>query len=336
MGQKILVLFDAGAPTAYDQDFSEELKTADWQTEADVLKALETLGYSFAALGVYNDLSVISRKIQEFQPDLIFNLVESYNGLLHHDRDVASYLKLLGIPFSGCGPTGMTLCKDKGLSKQILSYHRLSIPNFAVISRKKKIFRPRKLSFPILIKPLSEEASYGISQASFIETDQDFIERVEFIHRMDQDAIAEEYIQGRELYVSVIGNQKLEVFPLRELVFSQVPEDEPRIATFKAKWDEEYRKRWGIRNQFAAPLPNGSREKIEKLAKKIYRLLKITGYARIDLRLTPEGRIVFLEANPNPILAKEEDFAESAAKAGLDYPHLLERILKLSTLHTED
>jgi D-alanine-D-alanine ligase len=154
---------------------------------------------------------------------------------------------------------------------------------------------------------------------------------VAFIHeKFKQDAIVEEYIHGRELYVSVLGNDRLQVFPIREMLFQEVPPDEPRFASFKAKWDEEYRKRWGIRNCFARDLDPALVKKIERICKRIYRLLGLTGYARIDLRLTDAGEIVFIEANPNPFLAADEDFAQSAAKAGLAYPQLIEKILALA------
>jgi D-alanine-D-alanine ligase len=179
------------------------------------------------------------------------------------------------------------------------------------------------------VKPVKEEASLGIAQASFVENDEQFRERVAFIHeRLDGDVIAEEYIAGRELYVSLMGNLRLKVFPIRELVFREVPPDEPRIATYRAKWDEEYRKRWGLENQFAAGLEPALVRQIEQTCKRIYRLLTIDGYARIDLRLTASNQIYFIEANPNPILAADEDFALSAGKAGLAYPQLIDCIIR--------
>ena len=182
---------------------------------------------------------------------------------------------------------------------------------------------------PIAPQPVKEEASYGISQASFVETDEQFRERVAFVHeKYASDAIAEEYIEGRELYVGLMGNVRLTVFPIRELVFREVPPNEPKIATFKAKWDEEYRKRWGLHNQFAEGLDPALVPHIEQTCKRIYRLLTIDGYARIDLRLTADNKVYFIEANPNPILADDEDFALSAGKAGLRYPQLIDRIIR--------
>jgi D-alanine-D-alanine ligase len=234
-----------------------------------------------------------------------------------------------GLAFTGCGSTGLTLCKHKGISKKILHYHGIHVPHFVVIPRGQRIARPKQLKFPNLVKPVKEEASYGISQASFVDTDEQFRERVNFVHeKYNSDAIAEEYIDGRELYVSLIGNIRLTVLPIRELVFREVPPNEPKIATFKAKWDEEYRKRWGLENQFAENLDAQLVSQIEETCKRIYRLLTIDGYARIDLRLAPDNKVYFIEANPNPILASDEDFALSAGKAGLPYPQLIDRIVR--------
>lgn len=326
---KILALFDAIAPTTIDQDLSKELKTPDWQTEANVLAALGELGYSTEHLAIFDDLNLLGQKLDSFQPDLIFNLADQFKNNRAFDQNIVSFLEMQGVPFTGCGSTGLTLCKHKAISKKILGYHRIHVPGFIVIARGKRIARPARLKFPILVKPLKEEASYGISQASFVETDEQFKERVQFVHTShDCDAIAEEYIEGRELYVSVLGNHRLEVYPIRELVFREVPPDEPKIATYRAKWDEEYRKRWGLQYQFAEGLDPALTKDIIQTCKRIYHLLTIDGYGRVDLRVTPKNEIYFIEANPNPHLAADEDFAQSALKAGVTYPQLIERIIR--------
>jgi len=326
---KILALFDAIAPTTLDQDLTAELKTNDWKTEANVLAALAELGHNVAPLAIFDDLNLLRQKLDSFAPDLIFNLADQFKNNRAFDQNIASFLEMHGIPFTGCGASGLLLCKHKAISKKILGYHRIRTPEFTVIPRGKRPVRPKRLRFPILVKPLKEEASLGISQASFIETDEQFKERVLFIHeKTDNDAIAEEYIAGRELYVSVLGNHRLDVLPIRELVFKEVPPDEPKIATYRAKWDEEYRKKWGLQNQFAEALDPALARDIAQTCKRIYRLLTIDGYARVDLRVTPANEIYFIEANPNPILAADEDFAQSALKAGLAYPQLIERIIR--------
>jgi D-alanine-D-alanine ligase len=326
---KVLVLFDGIGPTTIDQDLSAEMKTEDWKTEANVLAALGALGYTAEHLAIFDDLDLLRQKLENFAPDVLFNLVEEFKNNPGFDQNIVSLLEMQGVPFTGCGATGLTLCKHKGISKKILSYHRIHVPNFVVIPRGQRIARPKRLKFPILVKPLKEEASYGISQASFVETDEQFRERVAFIHeKYDGGVIAEEYIVGRELYVSLMGNLRLSVFPIRELVFREVPPDEPKIATYRAKWDEEYRKRWGLKNQFAEGLDPALVAHIEQTCKRIYRLLTIDGYARIDLRLTAANEVYFIEANPNPILAEDEDFALSAGKAGVPYPQLIDRIIR--------
>ena len=331
---KVLTLFDAMGPPPADFDLSAELKKDDRKTERNVLDALGKLGHTAEHLVIFDDLDAVRQKLQGFQPDVIFNLADQFKNNRAFDQNIASFLELQGLHFTGCGSSGLLLCKNKGISKKILGYHRIHVPNFVMIARGKRIARPRRLDFPILVKPLKEEASLGISQSSFVENDDQFKERVQFIHdKYDSDVIAEEYIEGRELYVGILGCHRMQVFPIRELVFKQVPPDEPKIATYKAKWDEEYRKRWGLENQFAEGLDPVVVRKIESTCKRIYRLLTIDGYARIDLRLTPQNEIYFIEANPNPILAEDEDFAQSAQKAGVTYPDLIDRIIR-TALHT--
>ena len=293
------------------------------------MAALGALGHTAEHLAIFDDLDLLRQKLENFAPDVLFNLVEEFKSNPGFDQNIVSLLEMQGVPFTGCGATGLTLCKHKGISKKILSYHRIHVPNFVVIARGQRVARPKQLKFPILVKPVKEEASYGISQASFVETDEEFRERVAFIHeKHDADAIAEEYIEGRELYVSLMGNLRLSVFPIRELIFREVPPDEPKIATYRAKWDEEYRKRWGLQNRFANGLEPALVARIEETCKRIYRLLTIDGYARIDLRLTAANEVYFIEANPNPHLAEDEDFALSAGKAGLPYPQLIDRIIR--------
>jgi D-alanine-D-alanine ligase len=327
---KVLALFDARGPTKIDQDLSAEMKTEDWKTEANVMNALGVLGHTTEHLVLSDDLDLLRQKLASFAPDILFNLADEFKSNSGFDQNIVSLLEMQGVPFTGCGATGLVLCKHKGISKKILGFHRIRVPNFAVIPRRQRISRPKQLKFPIVVKPVKDEASYGISQASFVETDEQFRERVSFIHeKHNADVIAEEYIVGRELYVSLMGNLQLTVFPLRELVFADVPADSPQMATYSAKWNEEYRKRWGLKNQFAENLDQALVAKIERTCKRIYRLLTIDGYARIDLRLTADNDVYFIEANPNPILAADEDFALAAGKAGLPYPRLIDRIVRL-------
>ena len=327
---KVLVLFDGTSPTTVDQDFTKEMKTKDWKTEANVMAALGALGHTAEHLAIFDDVDLLRQKLETFAPDVLFNLVEQFKNNPGFDQNIVSLLEMQGVPFTGCGSTGLTLCKHKGISKKILGHHGIPTPSFVVIPRGQRIGGPRQLKFPILVKPVKDEASYGISRASFVKEEEQFRERIAFIHEKHKsDAIAEEYIDGRELYVSIMGNTRLTVFPIRELVFREVPPNEPKIATYKAKWDEEYRKRWGLDGQFAEDLDPALVKEIEQMCKDIYRLLTIDGYARIDLRLTADNKIYFIEANPNPHLAVDEDFAQSAQKTGLKYPQLINAIIRL-------
>ena len=327
---KVLVLFDGAQPTPIDADLSEEMKTEEWQTEANVMAALKELGHNAEHLAIFDDVDLVRQKMESFRPDVLFNLVEQFKNNPEFDQNIVSLLEMQDVPFTGCGSTGLTLCKHKGISKKILGHHGIPTPNFVVIPRGQRIGRPRQLKFPILVKPVKEEASYGISRASFVQSDEQFRDRVAFVHeKYKSDAIAEEYIDGRELYVSIMGNVKLTVLPIRELIFREVPPNEPKIATYKAKWDEKYRKRWGLEGQFAENLDPTLVKEIEKTCKGIYRLLTIDGYARIDLRLSRENKLYFIEANPNPHLAADEDFAQSALKAGIKYPQLIQAIIRL-------
>ena len=326
---KVLVLFDGTSPTKIDQDFSKEMKTKDWKTEADVMAALGKLGHTAEHLAIYDDVDLLRQKLQNFAPDVLFNLVERFKNNSGFDQNIVSFFEMQELPFTGCGSTGLTLCKHKGISKKILHYHGIHVPGFVVIPRGQRIARPKPLKFPLLVKPVKEEASYGISRASFVENDEQFKERCAFIHeKYDSDVIAEEYIDGREIYVSLLGNSRLTVFPFREMTFGEGANGGPKIATYAAKWDEEYRKRNGLKNSFADDLDPALVKHIEETCKRIYRLLTIDGYARIDLRLTAAGEVYFIEANPNPILADDEDFALSAGKAGLPYPQLIDRIIR--------
>jgi len=331
---KVLVLFDISYPPPKNMDFTQELQDNDRDTENDVIDALTRLGHKVRTLGVFDDPSHIINEIKNHSPDVVFNLPEQFNNKSAYERNVASLLQMLDIPYTGSGPTSLTLCKNKGMAKEILAYHKIDFPDFMIFPKGTSIRRPHRLKFPLFIKPLQEEGSYGISKESLVENDQAFEDRVRFIHeRMNQEAMAEEYIQGRELYVSILGNNQLIALPFREVVFSKKPGDGPRFSTFKAKWDEEYREKWGIQNLFARALPNGMLDKINQICKKVYRVLRIRGYGRIDLRVTMEGRVVILEANPNPGLASYEEFAMSAQKAGISYEELIKRILNLALKH---
>jgi D-alanine-D-alanine ligase len=307
-----------------------ERADAPWKTEYDVVTTLRALGHEVHALGVGSDLGVIRSTLDEQKPHIVFNLLEDFHDVPIYDQNVASYLELLRVPYTGCNPRGLMLARDKAISKTLLSYHRIGVPEFAVFRMGRPVRRPKRLAFPLIVKSLTKEGSAGIGQPSVVDSDERLAERVRFVHaRQGTHAIAERYIDGRELYVSILGNDRLQVFPVWELFFKGLPDDAPRIATARIKWDPKYQKRTGITTGVAENLPAPLVSQIHRLCKRIYRILQLNGYARIDLRLDPGGRVWVLEANPNPQLANEEDFADAASHAGVSYRALIQRILNL-------
>ncbi len=303
---------------------------APWRMEFDIIGTLKEMGHEVKPLGVRSDLTIIRKAIEEWKPHIAFNLLEEFDGEATYDQNVVSYLELLRMPYTGCNPRGIMLTRDKGLTKKILMYHRIPVPDFAEFPMGRRTRRPQRLTFPLIVKSLVEEASLGISQASVVNSDESLQERVDFIHSsIGTDAIVEKFIEGRELYVGILGNRRLQVLPVWELLFTKMPEDVTRIATAKVKWDHNYQKKHGIISQHAKDLPAGVEDKIQRLSKRIYKNLGLNGYARMDLRLTDTGKIFAIEANPNPQLAYGEDFAESAHHMGLTYEGLLQRILNL-------
>jgi D-alanine-D-alanine ligase len=243
---------------------------------------------------------------------------------------VASYLELMKQPYTGCNPRGLMVAHDKVLCKQILQAHRIPTPKFAVYPRGRPVRLAKRMAYPMFVKSTIEDASFGLSKASLVRNEDELVDRIRHFHQEIQtDALVEEYIEGRELYVGVIGNYRLRVLPIWELIFTNLPDGEPNIATAKVKWDLKIQKKLGVKTQAAEDLPNGLASQIQKLCKRIYRALCLSGYARMDLRLSPDGRMYVLEANPNPNLSYGEDLAESAHADGITYENLIQRILNL-------
>ncbi len=302
----------------------------EWRTEFDVISHLKAAGHEVRPIGISDSLSELRREILGWKPEIVFNLLEEFDGIVTYDQHVVAFLELMRQPYTGCNPRGMLLSRDKVLSKQLLSYHRIPTPLFLVFPRGKKLSVPRKLRFPLFVKSSTEDASLGIAHASVVDDARQLTERVVFIHeQIHSDALVEEYIEGRELYVGVLGNDRLKVLPVWEMSFGSLPEKLPAIATRKVKWDRRYQEKYGITTAAAVNLPDGTAARLEQLSKRIFRALHLTGYARMDFRLRDDGSLYVLEANANPNLSAAEDFAQSAGSAGIDYPTLLQRIMQL-------
>ena len=307
-----------------------DVANVDWKTEFDVVSFLRAAGHEVQPLGTGDDLRAIRTVIEEWKPHIAFNLLEHFHGIPIFDQNVVSYLELLRMPYTGCNPRGLMLARDKALSKKLLAYHRIPVPDFVVFPMGRAVRRPKRLGFPLIVKSLSLEGSTGISQASVVDDDAKLEERVRFIHQTNgTDAVVERYIEGRELYVGILGNQRLQVFPVWEMLFTKMPEEARRIATDRVKWSSAYQKKHGIKTTAAKNLPEGAAQAIQRMCKRVYRTLGLSGYARIDLRMDDQGRAYVIEANPNPQLAYGEDFAESAERVGISYEALLLRIVTL-------
>jgi D-alanine-D-alanine ligase len=304
-----------------------DVTEVEWKMEFDVAETLRSMGHEVHQVGVEDDLGLIRKAINDVKPHVVFNLLESFHGIGVFDSHVVSFLELLRIPYTGCNPRGLMLARDKAISKTLMVGHRIAVPDFAVVRMGRKARRPKRLGFPAIVKSLTQEASIGISRASVVEDDERLGERVRFIHEsIGTDAIVERFIEGRELYVGIVGNQRLHVFPVWELRFDTLPDDGRLLMTDRAKWNAKYQKKYGIMTGPADLAPD-VQARIQHVCKRVYRTLELSGYARIDLRLDAQGRVYVLEANPNPQLAYGEDFAESAEHGGLSYEGLLQTIL---------
>jgi len=327
--QRVLALVHKGLEPPDEKVDKATAETAEWRMEYDVVRTLKVLGHEISVIGVHDDLTPIKKTMDEFKPTITFNLMEAFDDIIVFDQNVVSYLELLKVPYTGCNPRGLTLSRDKALAKKLMAYHRIPVPDFLVVPLGAKAKLPKRLHYPLIVKSLTYESSTGISQASVVESDEQLARRVSFIHEsLGTAAIVEQFIDGRELYVGVIGNERLDVFPVWEMSFAGMADNRWKIATERVKWSTRYQKTHGIMTD-AAVLDGATVERISNIAKRTYRALDLSGYARIDLRLDEEGRPYVLEANPNPNLAYGEDFAESAEKAGVSYEALLDRIIRL-------
>ena len=327
----VLILMDFPYDKPRGYDYLADLEEESGMVYAEVKEALESHGHCARLLGIHRDIRPLLDEIAERRPDVVFNLADIFNDTSSYDKNIAALLQMLGVTFTGASPEELFICNNKALSKKILSYHRIRVPAFITFRRGLRIGKRRNFRLPMVVKPMTEEASRGISLASVVDSEEALVDRVEFIHdHMHADAIAEEYVDGREFYVSILGDNRLTAFPLREMRFGQMPEDEPRIATYKAKWDRGYRKRWGIGNVFAGRLPDGWEQRIVDMCKRAYRALDLRCYARVDVRVTPEGQVYVIEVNANPNLERKDEFESSADRAGLPFDKLVERIVSLA------
>jgi D-alanine-D-alanine ligase len=327
---RVLLMVEKKLVPPEDISGMSEAQIDDFRTEYDVLTTLRRPGHEVRVVGIGDHLTGLRETIDEFRPHVVFNLLDEFSGIISYDHYVVAYLELIRQRYTGCNPRGMMLSRDKVLTKRVLATHRVATPAFRLFPFGRRYREPSRLKFPLFVKSATEDASLGISQASLVEDMKGLRERVQFIHEQIQsDALVEEYIDGREIYVGVLGNSRLTTLPAWEMDFGTLADNQARIATRKVKWDRKYQTKHGIKTGKAQDLSDEQRELLSRLAKRTYRALYMSGFARMDFRLTSDGRVFLLEANANPNLSKGEDLADSAKAFGVSYTALVNRIVQL-------
>jgi D-alanine-D-alanine ligase len=301
-----------------------------FRTEYNVYETLCNLGHKVQVLGVGHHLTELRETIRDLKPHVVFNLLEEFSGIPSYDQHVVAYLEMIRQRYTGCNPRGLMLSRDKVLTKKVLAWHRIATPAFHLFPYGRRFTEPKNLVFPLFVKSATLDASLGIAQASIVEDMKSLRERVKFIHdHVQDDALVEEYIDGRELYIGVLGNSRLTTLPVWELNFGTLSDVQSGIATRKVKWDRGYQVKHGITTGLASGLDQAASERLVRIAKRIYRALHLSSYARLDFRMRPDGSVLLLEANANPDLTLGEDFAESAEAIGIEYEQLIARIVNL-------
>jgi len=267
--------------------------------------------------------------------DLIFNLTESYAGDDTMDKNIASYLELLQIPYTGSGPEALHLAQDKSVAKKIFDFHKIKTPNFAV-SYKGRTDHSHDIEFPLIVKPVSEDGSIGIDSGSVVESVKELMERIDYIHgEFDSPALIEEYIEGREIYAAILGNDNPEVLPLIELDLSKLPKGTPRIACQDVKFDHETEAYKVTKSAPVEDLDEETTQKLKETGLAAWRALKLRDYGRIDMRLNKKGEVYVIEANPNPWLASAAEFTMAAKKGGYSFTEMIEKLVGLAQARAE-
>jgi D-alanine-D-alanine ligase len=300
------------------------------QVVPQVARTLRRLGHRVSVLGAHGDVKRLIAGLSRRRPDLVFNLMEMFGDNVFGDIPVTGLLDLLGLRYTGSGPGELYLSQDKGLTKKLLAFEDILYPRFAVFSREAAFETGGNLRMPLFVKPLRSDASLGIGGKSLVHDAVALMERVAAIGKeLNDAALAEEYIEGREFYVGVLGNTQARALPPVEIDFTGFPEGVPKVMDSKAKWDERSKEYKGTRSVMAQ-LPDELRARLQKVAVDAYRALRVRDYGRVDLRLTDTGDIYVLEVNASCYLERESEFAMSAAAAGIDYPRLIEQIVNLA------
>ena len=335
---RIAVVFDTPypdwGPDQHAVQMGKELEneeTVEPEMEYQVAQALLANKHDVLLLGVHDYLRDASERLADWKPDLVFNATEAYLFNAELDYLIPAMLESQGHRYTGAPPLALMVTRNKSMSKKILAYHGIKVPAFLTYRVGEAPTAEMALRFPLIVKPMQSDGSEGIAQASIVHDVPALAQRVAFVHdQFSKPAIAEEYVEGRELYATMVGNgDDVEILPIVELVFdASASRPEDRISTKRAKWDLEYRKKRGIKTVFARRMSALATERLTMACKTSFRALWLRDYARIDVRLAADGEIWFIEANANPFLSFGHNSAEAAHKAGLHYEAFIQRIVE--------
>lgn len=295
-----------------------------------VAEALRQGGHKTSIFGVHGDVRKFTSGLRRRKPDLIFNLMETFGDTQLGIVSAVGLLDLVGIPYTGGGPAELCIQEDKGLAKKLLAFDHIRYPEFAVFSPDADLETAGSLRLPLFVKPLRMDASIGIDAGSLVHTTRELLDRVALIHEQVHDAaLVEEYVEGREFYVGVLGNQGAKAFPPVEMDFSGLPEGTPHILSASAKWDEKSPEYQGT-HAVLPDLPGEVAARLQEAAVGACRALRVRDYGRVDLRLTPAGDVYVIEVNASCYLEQSGEYARAAAAAGIDYATLVNRIAELA------
>jgi D-alanine-D-alanine ligase len=320
--KKILILFY--------QEYPRKRPLRD-EVVDQIKEALLDLGYAVVLLPINRSIERITNGIAQEKPDLIFNLCETFRATDKFDFNVTALLELIGIPFTGSSSGSLFLSNDKFISKKLFSFQNIPYPKFFLVPIDREPEIPKSFSFPLFVKPVHEDASIGIDVHSVVQNEEELKDKLKEIHEKIRDqALVEEYIEGREFFVSVLGRNPIEPLPVVELSFENWPKQKPKIYTYNAKMEEGSDEFKGTEPIIPQNLPLELADKMQKFALKVYQALGASDYARIDLRLDKDGNFYVLEANLNPYLAKDAETAFAAKAAGMSYRDLIGHIVELA------
>jgi D-alanine-D-alanine ligase len=299
------------------------------EVEDEVAETLGKLGHD-ATLHVLDGSIKSLHALARTECDLVFNLAESFAGNDTADYCIAAYLELIDKRFTGSGSHGLLYGQDKAVAKKILEFHGIQTPVFARSFRGRLDFS-HDLEFPVIVKPAREDGSIGIEFNAVVRSIRELMERIDWLHaNFDSPVLIEEYVEGREMYVGVIGNDNPVALPVVELDLSKLPEGRPRIAGAEVKWGKGTRAYRDTKSAIAEDLPEDTAALLQSTAVAVFQALELRDYARIDMRLRPDGRVAVIEANPNPWLASKAEFPMAARKSGRNYTQLIEEIVELA------